>query len=303
MSEMTLQRLCDDLDEALVRSNSFGFGLIVTEPAVSVATGSVWNSVARLIPSKTEGGALILETGSIILDPFPDGTGCIRWFGDANGIAAFQEWAGRAGRILSDLEIIPEHTTTKEVPNDRFGRKLVIGDPLLAGGKPYRMLEQLALALKQECPEFVEQIMLDSAQLGSAEQQRKIGVPIMEGKPVTFSFLRLPPLQQRAISSFKKLCRLRGEPRLAVDVKNLTVTLDGLTYPLDHEHVLVLESIISGGGNPVSRKTMQDRHASLALNDRLDRKIDDLKQRCPEVYELIARIPRKGYSISKAYLE
>lgn len=300
---ITLQVLCGDLEEVLAKANGFGFGIISTEPTANVTRQVVWDFVARLIPPTSDRGGLILETGPILLDPFPDGTACIRWFGDANGISVFQAWAGRAGRILSDLGIIPDLTTTLEIPGDPTGKRLVIGDPLLAGGKPYKLLQQIALTLKRDYPEVVEQVTLASSQLGSAEQQRQFGIPVIDEKPVQFLFLRLPPLGSLAVEGFKRLCELRGGPRLAVKVKEKAVTIDGDRYVLAEEYILILESIISGGGNAISRSTMRKRHKALELNDHLNRKIDELEEVCPRIYKLIERLDKKGYSISKDYLE
>jgi hypothetical protein len=299
----TLYRLCDELEDTLAKVKSFGFGIISTEPCTAIASRTTWETVASLIPSTTEGGAIILEVGPKWLEPFPDGTGCVRWFGHADGVAAFAKWSDRAGDVLTDLGVLPNHSTTKSVARSR--KRLLIGDHLRTGGKSFRLLRELALATKRAYPEVVQTTLLDQSGLGSAKQRAQLGIPCRGRKPINFDFVRLPPLGETTIAGFRSLCRLRGEPRLTVDVKDNSIVFDGRRHALEQDSILIIDCLVKAGGSFTSRSDWRKEHPNISAQSHLERILKrELKRQCPQLLPFFLTDEKKrGYYFSKEILE
>jgi hypothetical protein len=284
-----LKRLLHELEDVLSQAGPFGFGAISVEPPTPVKTQSVWQVVADRIPLTDDDGSITLERKPIQLEPLPDGTACIRWWGDQAGIEKFKLWAGRAGLVLVEADMIPNEDRFETVDIGSTSTRLAIPDPLMAGGRPYRLIQQLILTVRRTHPESIRTIRLDSL--------------IVDDMQRSFDFERLPAANGMAAQAFQAMCRLRGEPRVVVVVDESEVFLDGASRSLDKSLVWILDCIAKGNGAPVRRKDMLAAYPQLEDEGRLDRRINDtLKKAWPALAELI-KSDHRGYWIEKEYLE
>ncbi len=286
---ITLERLHDELQDILFRSRPFEFGLMTTEPPAVIGSASAWKSIARLIPRSKSADTMVVERRPVVLQPIHGATACIRWSGDADAIDRLKQWLEDAATTLLRLGVlVVEEPRTLRLPRDS---KETTDAPTFrssASKEPSEcLMQQLCKAMTQIDPDGTERIDLEA----DVEDE------------TTVTFNRFSGVRNALPRAFRLLCDLKGGPRLKVDRENEKVWLDGAQYHLDIVEVAILNCLAQGKGAPVTRKNMRKTEGVLHYEKRLDRLINRLKVKHPEIGNLISSAIGRGYWIDRSYLE
>jgi hypothetical protein len=263
IAKTRLVRLADDLaDLSDMGFKPFGFGIITASPPVRLRQPNGWKFLEFWLERLLESGEPLRAQPLPRFDPFPDGSACVRWWGDVNGVKAYQKWAGRALKLLRKH---PDWPANVEAEPGYYG-----------------MLAALV--------RFAER----DADLSRFVQSRRLvdlnSLPRADRMLLSKALLHLDPLPVFSVEEVsdsatwftdKILKKLLGkqirEPRLSANLSDNTITLDRKTYALDPVYVLILHELQEANGKPITRSQMQQKQPTLALEERLDRKINDLR--------------------------
>jgi hypothetical protein len=290
-----LERFRDDLDEISERwVRPLGFGIITSSANTAIRSRKVWEFVAAIAETRADDKALQLRLDPWV-DPAPDGKHCICWWGETEGVKAFQQWAERVMVFLQHHDDI----LTRRKANllleegkepDYYNASLMFcqfasSDPDLRDFTKRRTLLNLATRQSQSLKNIPKLLK----QFDSPPQ-----FAIVE---VSFA-----PRFARAVIS-----RLLGEtirvPRLTVNRRRNEVTIDGMVYELPEEYVVHLDVLVKANGSVVSLSDAQKKEPLLAkMWDRIDRPLNKLKQDHPNIYKVIKRAGTKGCRIRDEYL-
>jgi hypothetical protein len=286
-----LQTFVDELEGiAEQKQLPFQLGFITTTSTQPIHDDAVWKvaeSFVQPVLAKQK-DELRLYHKPIRIDPFPDGSACIRWAGDEGAILAYKDWARRFGAFLSTHNDVCSEVTFQS--------------------EYHRTLQQLAL-LARSTPalsSLIEQKDLTILNLADTDSTQMGCIPksVTQQQQPSFAFQEV--LCVADIFATTVVQFLMGEPksgpRLIVDPIDGTVTLDGIVYGLDGVYIAIVEILVWANGFPVARSVMRERHALLKDEDRLDRKIKGLRKECPKVGELISKGDHTGFSLPPEYL-
>lgn len=105
-----LERLIQDLQEIQESSPLKITCAVVTSTAESpLRTQATWQWVAQFLrASRPDDDNIVLDPKPIVVEPFTDGKGCVRWCGLGSKRDAFKDWVTRlSGFFESNPELIP----------------------------------------------------------------------------------------------------------------------------------------------------------------------------------------------------
>jgi hypothetical protein len=291
-----LWRLRDDLaDLADADFRPFGFGIVRASPAVRIPMPNGWNFLTFWLEGLLDSNEIIRPRPHPWFDPFPNGSACVRWWGDAKGITAFQKWAERASNLLRKD---PDWPPSVEIEPGYHG-----------------MIAAFVTFAKQdsELSPFVESRKLVDLNSLPRGEKTLISKTLLHRDPLpTFSVEEVKDWATRFSANL--LRKLLGapirEPRLSVDVRKSTVTLDGKTYGVDLVYVLIVHELLKANGTPITRTHMKQNQPDLALDTHLERRINDLRKPrmksrkvLPFQLPILTAEPRtKGYYLPSDYL-
>ena len=285
-----LERLLDDLAELDdMGFKPFGFGIITSSTSVRLPQPNGWKFLVCWLEDENSTEAGGPRGRTTWLDAFPDGSSCVRWWGDRRGVAAFQKWASRASNIirrfsggLPDMNVYPGHygTVAEFV---RFAR------------------------MEADLARLVECHMLADLNLSPKEDRALIHKSLLPHDPLPVFSLqevkdRVVPFSAKILK--KLLGRPSGEPRLAVDVADSTITLDGKTCWADIVYVAILDELLKANGRPITRAELQ-QNPILQSFERLDRQIAYIRKGTrgfPFRIPIQTAKKRRGYLLPSDYL-
>ena len=258
-----LERLRADLIElGDADGKPCGFGLITIlgQSEVRLPNGTAWKFLERLANFDHPDGNIRLRPNPWF-DPAPGGGSCVRWWGDHERIARFQEWAVRASVVL------------RKEPDFDVGTNVGPGyhGVLLAFVRLAKGNSELSVSIRTTK-------LCDTSAL-SAESRRALPLSLRSlATPATFSFDVVDcRAEDFVLSILDRLLAGSGRgPRLVVDVEQGSVTLDRQTTWPGDVFVNILHELLDARGRPVSRKEMR-KNKALEFNERLERDIKKLK--------------------------
>ena len=106
-----IESLLQDLQEIEEASKRFIFCALITSTLTSPLQNQAdWQRIANLVPeNRNRPGIIVLELKPIVVEPFTDGKGCIRWCGPASKREAFKVWLTRlSGVFTSNPKYVPD---------------------------------------------------------------------------------------------------------------------------------------------------------------------------------------------------
>jgi len=297
-AEKRMGRLRDELADIRQDYKRLSFTIVTCSSQIPIGWTVQEEQFLCSVLSNFDPGILTLRNSNdrTVFDPLPDRKACIVWhyqIDDASGVERLTKWGENCSRFF---ECNPDFAGRFHYDTSKGG----FGSVLLAFSEFARVTPKLSRLV-------AEPVVLDLA------EKEMLRIPL--------SLQRVTPLPSFSILGFDRLDRLdpsfllevidhvlgkRSGPRLTVDVANNTATLDGVTYHIDWQHVLILDALVQANGNPVTRSRMQQIHPRLVEFDHLERQIKDLKRddKCPPIGKLIesARGRSAGYWIPREYL-
>jgi hypothetical protein len=234
---------------------------------------------------------LFYSNDTTAFDPLPARKGCILWRhkrDDPSGVERLKKWGENCSRFF---EGNPDFAGRFHFDRSDGG----FGSVLLAFSDFARVTPELS------------RLVAKSAVLDLATKKTSFEIPLSLRSVMSlpsFSLLGLDP--SFLLEVLDHVLGKRSGPRLTVDLKNETATLDGTTYHLSWQHVLILDALVQANGNPITRSRMQEIHPRLEEFHHLERQIRNLKRddKCPPIGKLIesARGRNAGYWIPRNYL-
>ncbi len=278
-----LERLSDDLADLIELSSPHcGLGLFVLrEPVGVLIPPSGWAFLdERLDEARRARGSIRMEPDPW-LDPFPDGTACIRWWGAADEAKAFQKWTVRASAFFRSYVPLPAGIA---MPPGYHGA--------------IRTFIQLAKTNASLFPRLETRTILDVKALSPAK--RRLLPPIVQSivPPPVFTYddgfhrEKVAQLTLRILTD-----EATRPPRLEVDVEAGTITIDGKTHREDEVWVHILHLLISANGRPILRREMR-KDPVLEPYDSLNLQIKRMEKKLGINIES----SNKGYWLPEEYL-
>lgn len=293
-SQQRLKRLRDALEDMVGVREPFGFGILRPSPAARVSSDT-WKAAEEAVAPHFVHYDRHLRPPPAWLDPAPDRTYCIRWWGDKKGVEAFKEWGRKAYGVLRQQQklaldlfvppVRPGWVFTFERPKSQRASGyywtlnafagLAVKNPQLTGTKEHLLLD---IPHSQECA------VIPTNQI--AEQ------PL-----VTILFLEI---EVDAITLGLRLLDqlMTGElPSLQVDRKNGVIYVKGKPVAVDPLQAQAVALIVVANGGWVSGTKIRER-LKLPEDDRIDRTIfGKLPQK---VREQIETQKGKGYRFRRS---
>jgi len=278
-----LERLADDMQELADSSHRvFGFSLILGSKNTRIRSPQTWGNIARHVTVRSDDN-IVFTTKPYRAEVHPDASRCIWWWGDPEGIEQFKRWTERMSSVVQQD---PGLLTNVRAEPGLFG-----------------MLDALCQFAQEQAngSDLVRRrsFTIPKSFLGQPTGGEK---GIGRSKFVMIEAAALGPMFAKAVLGHILGVPTSG-PRLIVDRNNNTATLDGMTYPLGKELVLMLDVLLKANGNIVSASSIKEREPTLDFIERLYRLINrDLKRACPQIREAVENVPKKGYRISSEFL-
>lgn len=301
-----LKRLREALDDMEVMWKPFGFGLLWPSPAATVAP-AIWElAEERNQPafSESEPGDLHLRPIGGWLDPTPDRTYCIRWWGDKKGVEAFKTWCEKVcGFFRKHPDSAPElfvppvkpvlpswdfrfEPPTWEPPSGYYWTlnafcTLAAKNPHLTRTKEHPLLQKSDIQRQAD----VQVITTTRLQFGDGPAEwsaGEISFLELEADAVTFGSRLLDELIADAT------------PPMNVDVGKGVIYVKGVPVDVDRLHARFVAVIVAANGGSVSGTVIRNE-LDLPEDDRIDRTIWDKLPR--EVRDQIEPQKGKGYRL------
>lgn len=278
-----LERLRDDLIE--LRDADLppcGFGLITLkgEPGIRLLHHSAWQFLERWVECSRESDDCIRFELNPYHDPDSVGQSCLRWWGNRDRIAKFQQWAASASVVL---------------------RKAPDVDPNIEVGPGYHgVMPALVTLAKSMSSPFVRHSLLLSTSTISPTSRKSLPLLLRSlESPLEFAFDDVSTWAERfALEIFEKVFQEPStQPRLVVDLNDKSITLNGQTRWPGDVFVHILHELLRAQGRSVSRSEMR-KNPVLAPEERLDRVIDSLRKKMN--IDIVSS--RKGYALPTKYL-
>ena len=301
----------DELQDMEGQWEPIGFGILWPSPVarVSLATWELAEDACK--PYCCDRRDEHLHRLSRWLDMTPDGTLCIQWWGDEEGVEAFKGWAKKVDDVFRQHPKAAPQSFVPPVrpvpPASYFGY-----GPL--GWKPptghYRTLNALStLAVKNpHLTRTWERVILNTS-----ETRTPVDVQVIPTRPrslhsddqqdeppVKVSFLEI---EEDAITlGLRSLDLLIGDatPRLNVDVPNGVIYVKGTPVTVDRLHARAVALLVEANGAWVSSNDIRKK-LSLDEDNRIDRTI--FKQLPRSVQDQLESQTGKGRRIRPTALE
>jgi hypothetical protein len=232
------------------------------------------------------------------LDPAPDRTYCIRWWGDKKGVEAFKKWGTKLHAFFRQYrELAPElfvPSVTPVLPRWAFSFEPPVWEP--ASGYYWTLNVLGRFAIKHpRITRTEEHVLFDTSNTRDVQviptKQRHFGDDDTEQPPVTISFLEL---EADAITvGLRSLDQIAGElPPLQVDVENGVIYFRDKPVSNDRLQAEFVAMIVAANGGWVSGNDIRKK-LGLSEDDRIDRTV--VKKLPREVRDQLETEGGKGY--------
>ena len=260
-----LKRLQETLQDMAGMWKPFGFGLLWPSPAATISP-AIW----KLAEEGSDPAFAYYEPGSLHslpvkswLDPTPDRTYCIRWWGDQGGVEAFKGWCEKVwGCFNQHPNQAPELFVPRPnpgLPSWVFSFQASSSTPL--SGYYWTLNAFCMVAVKNPHLTLTKtHEVLDTANI----QVEQADVQVIPTKPRSFG--DNPPELPAVKISFLEfeadaitfgswvLDQLVADeaPALHVDVANGVIYVNGIPVAVDRLHAQIVAEIAAGNGRSVS---------------------------------------------------
>ena len=245
------------------------------------------------------------EVGRTVVDnhfevePFINKNGCFRWSGNPVVWEKIKEWIIRlSGFFGSYPEVVPN-----SVP--------VYG---LEGG--LQALCDIATTVPELSPYIKRRCILDLAVQPKPDvlpTKTRPGYVEKREMPKLFEMIHPKPSFRSleiegSVARFAKMVlnHLLGkplrEPPVVVDLENSEVVIHGKIYAVDASVAHIIDQLLKGNGNPISRSTMQKNSNILKVENRIDRIIKDMREQQLLPIDIKTDESRRGYYLSEEWL-
>ncbi len=298
-----LKRLRGALEDMVGMWKPFGFGLLWPSPAAAISP-AIWE-VAEEEANKVAFAPCDLHLRVLSwLDPAPDRTYCIRWWGDKGGVKAFKGWCEKLwGFFNNHLKQAPDllvPPVKPVLPSWDFRFEPLIWEPpsgyywtlnafgTVAAKNPHLTLtkrhEVLDTASIQVGQAYVQVIPTTQRSFEDALPKPpavKILLLELEADAITFGSRLLDQLIADAV------------PNVSVDVERGVIYLKDIPVEVDRHYAQVVAVIVAANRGWVSGKAICEE-LELPVDHRIDRTIKKLPI---EVRDQIETKPGKGYRL------
>lgn len=293
---------------AEMKPTSVNLQVISSSPQVSISDLRSWQFLAdQVSATRPDDSPIIFETKPISLEPFPDGTQCIRWSGNEEQVAAFKDWLTALSRFDYELGN-PEDEGDERNWHEEQQLAVLLPTPSDRRDSHFDGVLVLQSNINEDDDLFsnaIQRRIFDFSKSGHGPLPPSLET-ISKVNPSTQFFVTWfkAPLFTLATAVLDRLLVTRTGPRLSANLKKNTVTFDGVTYELKREHVALVDQLIKAGGNPISGNTIKANTGCFGELERIGRvKKDKLAKECKVVADLIKSHHGKGFSIPSHYLE
>ncbi len=243
-----LERLLQDLQEIQEASPKQILCAVISSMVDSpLRAQATWQWVAKFVrASRHEDDSIVLDPNPVVVEPFTDGKGCVRWCGQDSKRDAFKEWVTRlSGFCESNPELIPN-------AEPRYG---------IEGGL------QALCAIAAPVPELSTLVKRRPIlQLtGQRTLPPKTPTQIQKMKPrPSFDVMEIDvPVP---VFALKVLNHLLGkplrDPPIRVEINEspkhefANVFVNGKPYIVEKVFALIVEQLVRANGNPISQRTI-----------------------------------------------
>lgn len=280
--------------------------IISSVPQTAILDTEIWEFLAgQVMATRPDDAPITFEVKPIWLEPFPDGTRCVRWSGNVTQASLLKEWLTALSRFDYELGSSADESDERSWHEEQ---QLAVLSPNSSDRTVSYFDGLLVLSDMVTEDDDLFTLVSERSVFDFAKQGQSAPIPLDKLKAVApsirFDVTRfLSPVIRIATTVLEKLYAKNVGPRLRANLKNSTVTFDGQVYPLDPVYVAIIDQLIRAGGNLISRSSMRKNSKKLAPFERLDRKIDALQKDCKEIGRLIQREGRQGCFIPSEYLE
>ncbi len=245
---------------------------------------AAWQWVAEFIRrSRDPNLPLVPDLKLVVVEPFMDGKGCIRWCGKDDKREAFKAWVDRFSAFINaNPEVVPDFEPRDGIEGGLQALCAVAGsEPRLSALVKRRTI----LNLNEEQDPF------DTipAKLDCIRPKPSFDVAEIDGMVLAFSLKALKRLLGRPI----------GEPPLSVNIPSSEVTVHGKVYPLDLKYVHFVDQLLRANGETITRRMMRDNCRILADEEHLERLIEPLEEM---IKIKVDRVARKGFRLPPEWL-
>lgn len=106
-----IESLLQDLQEIEEASTGFILCAVITSTLTSPLQNQAdWEWIASLVPeNRNQGGIIVFDLKPVVVEPFRDGKGCIRWCGPDTKREALKVWLARlSGVFRSNPKYVPD---------------------------------------------------------------------------------------------------------------------------------------------------------------------------------------------------
>lgn len=272
-----LERLIQDLQEIQESSPLKITCAVVTSTAESpLRTQATWQWVAQFLrASRPDDDNIVLDPKPIVVEPFTDGKGRVRWCGLGSKRDAFKEWVTRlSGFFESNPELIPN-------AEPRYG---------IEGGL------QALCAIADPVPELSTLIkrrrILQLAGLRTLPPKTPIQIQKMKPRPsfdvmeidATVPFFSLAVLNH-LLGRPTRLSRIEVQIDKSPKAQYANVIVDGEPHLVDKEFALIVRELTQAEA-PISQPTMVKKFPILGGLGRFRRIFNKQRNKVP--FEIMA---------------
>jgi hypothetical protein len=272
-----LQRLRDRLEDMDGKWEPFGFGILQPSPAarVSLATWELAEDACKPHFDRCDGR---LHRPRRWLDITPDGTYCIQWWGDKDGVEAFKRWADDVQVAFRQAPTAPELFVPSVRPVPPASAYSFEPSPWKPPSGYYWTLNALAMFAIQN-PHITRTHEQVAHTEGPVELQviptrrrslRDDGH--QEDPPVTILYLEIEAdAVALGLRSLNQLIT-KDIPSLHVDVENGVIYVKGIPVAVDRLQARAVEVLVAANGAWVTAKEIIEK-LNLDEDERIDRTI------------------------------
>ncbi len=258
-----LERLTQDLQEIQESSPLKITCAVITSTVDSpLRAQAAWQWVAEFVrASRHEDDPIVLDPKPVVVEPFTDGKGCVRWCGLGSKRDAFKEWVVRlSGFFDSNPELVPN-------AEPRYGIEgglqalCSIADPVPELSTLIKRRRILQLARRRTLPPKTP------IQIQKMMPRPSFDVMEIDATVPHFSLAVLNHLLGRPT----RLSRIEVQIDKSSKAQYANVIVDGKPHLVDQEFALIVEQLLKANGIPVSQPTMVENCPDLAGLGRFSR--------------------------------
>lgn len=268
-----LERLLQDLQEIEEASPMRVMCAVVSSSLESqVRSLATWLWVAGYVRERQKkDDPIIIDPNPIFVEPFQDGTGCLRWCGQETKREAFREWVIRlSGFFESNPDLVPDSESGYGVEGglrslcaiaaqvSEFSSQVKRGPILQLTGKR-TLPPETPLQIRKMSPRPSFEVM-------------EIKVPVPSFALMVLSHLLGKPTKRSRIE-------VKFDDSPAGQFANVIV--DGKSHLVDKEFALIVQQLLKADGIPVSQPTMVANCPELQDFGRFSRIFQKKKNRVP----------------------